>query len=138
MYVRPPADELMHYGVKGMKWGVRRALKKQAKYADRAERMSKAHKSASRVYSETANKLRNTSDKEYAKQFDDKEYLRSLGGARKARLSEIQYNEIKAGNSARAGKAWAAAHDEIMNTPIDRIKRNRDYREIINRHLLND
>lgn len=132
------SNELYHYGVKGMKWGVRRARKKQAKYADRADRMSKAAESASRGYSKTAKELRNTSDKEFAKQFDDEEYLSYLGGARKARLSEIKYYEMRASDSAEAGKAWAAARNEIMNTPIERLKRNKDYLEIIARHLQDD
>lgn len=34
-------DELMHYGVKGMKWGVRRAEKKAAKQQQRQEKQQK-------------------------------------------------------------------------------------------------
>lgn len=32
--------ELTHYGVKGMKWGVRKARKAQAKFAGKAERQA--------------------------------------------------------------------------------------------------
>lgn len=118
-----------------MKWGVRRAEKKRAKYVSKANRMAKAHRSNAKFYSKEAERLRLTSDKNYAKQFDDKELLDLYGGAHKARTKEIKAYELKASNSASYGKQWDAARKEIMNTPIDKLKKNRDYQEIINRHL---
>ena len=127
--------ELFHYGVKGMKWGVRRAEKRRKKYLDRAERMAKSHESTSKTYSSVAKKLSRRSDSDYAKDFDDKEYLDSLGGPRKARLAEISYYEKKSQDSAGYARQWMAAHDEIANTPIENLKRNSDYSRIINRYL---
>lgn len=37
--------ELQHYGIKGMKWGVRKARKAQAKFASKAERQAATHQS---------------------------------------------------------------------------------------------
>lgn len=136
MYQYP--DYLMHYGVKGMKWGVRRAEKRRSKYANKAIQKAKRHQANSKWYSETAKRYRRMSDTDYASMFDDDELLKLSGGAHTARLSEIKANELRASDSASAAKQWLAVHDEIMNTPIDKLKKKMDYKEIINRHLNDD
>ena len=131
-------DELMHHGIKGMKWGVRRAENKRAKYVAKTDRMAKSHRSISRGYQKSANQLRNMSDKDYADQFDDKMLFDQYGGAHNTRIAEIEYNENRAKDYAVYGKQWVAAKKEIMNTPIEKLKKNRDYQEIIDRNLKNN
>lgn len=130
--------ELFHYGVKGMKWGVRRAEKRRKKYLNKTERMAKGYESTSKTYSSVAKKLSRRSDSDYATDFDDKDYLDSLGGPRKARLAEISYYEKKSSDYAGYAKQWMAAHDEIANTPIENLRKNSDYNRIINRYLNQD
>ena len=71
-------------------------------------------------------------------QFDDKELFDQYGGAHNTRIAEIEYNENRAKDYAVYGKQWVAAKKEIMNTPIEKLKKNRDYQEIIDRNLKND
>ena len=60
-------DELMHYGVPGMKWGVRRKLRKQSDFQDSKRKVKKSHQK----YMDTENKLYETRWKAES-QFDSK------------------------------------------------------------------
>ena len=119
-------DELYHFGVKGMKWGVRRAKRKVQKAQNRkqrdldfTDRFGKVASGHAKKYRDTANKLKKSSDEDYSKMFDDPALLERQGGAHKSRLDEIKANSYYSSQYTNVAKQWAKAHDAIMNTPID-------------------
>ncbi len=110
--------ELYHHGVKGMKWGHRkakyvkkRATKRKNKYLSETQRKYDIHRGNAKHYSRMAKEYKKMSDKEYAKLYDDEGLLSSLGGAGKA------------------------ANKEIMNIPVDKITLKKEYERIINKYL---
>lgn len=96
-------NELYHYGVKGMKWGVRRAARIKSVYADRASKQININKSAVKV-----------SDK----------FISSGRGSDNRRLTSSEIKSIKKDRNmyAKAVKEWMSARDDIMSMKVAEVK----------------
>ena len=95
--------ELMHYGVKGMKWGVRRARKAVTKYSGKAQRQIDANM-------RNAKHLKKMLDSGY----DDVDERRLTKTDRKYYTHQYE-------TAVDAAKKWMATRDDIMNMKISEI-----------------
>lgn len=93
--------ELQHYGVKGMKWGVRKARvnspRKMAKLARTRDRLARDAKRNAEENFEAAKNVRSI----YRNNFDKNDV------------------EPTAAALARAGKKYIETHDRLMSMPLD-------------------
>ena len=95
--------ELYHYGVKGMKWGVRRAQKAKNKYAAKAKRQVLRNNA-------NAKSLKKSLDSDW----DETTESRLDKETRKAYEHEMQ-------SSIKADKSWMQTRKDIMNMDVNTI-----------------
>ena len=128
----PSEEELMHYGVLGMKWGVRRASK-QLSGATTKEGRAKAKASLDKHYAKASKKLNKYSKKvdknltkARKKTIKAEAGFATAKGRAKATAKAAKFRR-KAMRNMKKGEKWARSMDKsFKNTPIELTKEQRE------------
>lgn len=121
--------ELYHYGVKGMKWGVRRDKAK----LKRAKKVSRKKSEYHQRNADRSSKIRDDIEKGNYKKYG---YLSD----KQAKKDIANWNEDIRAHQTLA-KKWLSIHDEISNMSVGDVKKAKQLisngRKLTNEYLIN-
>ena len=86
------SSDISHHGVKGMKWGVRKAEKRRYKYVSQAKHRLKLNKSAKATYEKEIERYKKATERDLRKEVDDPELFDQFGGIEGYRKALIDDN----------------------------------------------
>ena len=123
LYYETKSDELLHYGVPGMKWGVRRAKAPTSGSNTRFGSAKAKYKAAKKAYNEAYNRAEGYSGRHPISQFigkkqkaeSDKRWYDAHTKARELDAAKKEYKAAKADRKAKL-KAAKAEYKNIRKT----------------------
>ena len=137
IYTNPTSTttELMHYGVKGMKWGVRKAQKEYAELDRRKAAVKKANKAYNKAYNRASGfrnfgsfspvkAHRDASQKRWERTYDKARALDAAKKAYKDQKKKVRKNTTLGQKMGRGAKSvgsvlkhvgYMAAMDQVLN-----------------------
>lgn len=100
------ADNICHHGVKGMKWGVRRAIKKSS-------RRAKLHSKQAQSYKSIVDDINRGSYKKHGYK------------NQKQANADIKNWKRLISDEQKIAKKWTETHDELLSRPMKSSEANR-------------
>ena len=115
-------DVIEHHGVKGMKWGVRKAEKRRYKYVSQAKHRLKLNKSAKATYEKEIERYKKATERDLRKEVDDPELFDQFGGIEGYRKALIDDNIMSRKISEAAIKTGELEVKFYKDLPVSTLK----------------